>query len=84
MEQFTQMFLEFIDAWGYVAVAVLMALENACIPIPSELILGFSGYLIFAERMGFVGAMVAGMVGGMAGSIFAYLVGRYGGRSFVD
>ena len=84
MEQFTQMFLEFIDAWGYVAVAVLMALENACIPIPSELILGFAGYLIFAERMGFVGAMIAGMIGGMAGSIFAYLIGRYGGRSFVD
>ena len=84
MEQFTQMFLEFIAAWGYVAVAVLMALENACIPIPSELILGFAGYLIFADRMGFVGAVIAGMVGGMAGSIFAYLVGRYGGRSFVD
>ena len=84
MEQFTQTFLEFIDAWGYAAVAVLMALENACIPIPSELILGFSGYLIFAGRMGFVGALVAGMIGGMAGSIFAYLVGRYGGRSFVD
>ena len=84
MEQFTQTFLEFIDAWGYVAVAVLMASENACIPIPSELILGFSGYLIFADRMGFVGALIAGMVGGMAGSIFAYLVGRYGGRSFVD
>ena len=84
MEQFTQTFLEFIDAWGYAAVAVLMALENACIPIPSELILGFSGYLIFADRMGFVGALVAGMIGGMAGSIFAYLVGRYGGRSFVD
>ncbi len=84
MEHFTQIFLEFIDAWGYVAVAFLMALENACIPIPSELILGFAGYLIFAERMGFVGAMIAGMVGGMAGSIFAYAVGRYGGRSFVD
>ena len=84
MEHFTQMFLEFIDAWGYVAVAVLMALENACIPIPSELILGFAGYLIFVDRMGFVGAVIAGMVGGMAGSIFAYLVGRYGGRSFVD
>ena len=84
MEQFTQTFLEFIDAWGYVAVAVLMASENACIPIPSELILGFSGYLIFADRMGFVGAMIAGMAGGMAGSIFAYLVGRYGVRTFIS
>lgn len=84
MEQISQMFLQFIDAYGYIAVAVLMAMENACIPIPSELILGFAGYLIFAERMTFTGAMVAGMVGGMAGSIFAYAVGATGGRKFVD
>ena len=61
-----------------------MAMENACIPIPSELILGFSGYLIFADKMTFSGAMIAGMIGGMAGSIFAYFVGAKGGRKFVD
>lgn len=84
MEQFSTLFLEFIASWGYVAVAVLMAAENACIPIPSELILGFAGYLIFDGQMTFTGALVAGMVGGMAGSIFAYVVGHRGGRSFVD
>ncbi len=84
MEQFSTIFLDFIASWGYVAVAILMAAENACIPIPSELILGFAGYLIFADQMTFTGAMIAGMVGGMAGSIFAYAVGHYGGRSFVD
>ena len=84
MEQISQSFLSFIDVYGYFAVAVLMAMENACIPIPSELILGFSGYLIFAERMTFTGAMIAGMIGGMAGSIFAYVVGSRGGRKFVD
>jgi len=84
MEQFSSIFLEFIASWGYVAVAILMAAENACIPIPSELILGFAGYLIFADQMTFTGALVAGMAGGMAGSIFAYTVGHYGGRTFVD
>ena len=84
MEQFSTIFLDFIASWGYVAVAILMAAENACIPIPSELILGFAGYLIFADQMTFTGALIAGMVGGMAGSIFAYVVGHYGGRSFVD
>lgn len=59
-------------------------MENACIPIPSELILGFAGYLIFAERMTFTGAIIAGMVGGMLGSIFAYWVGHSKGREFVD
>lgn len=84
MEEFSQMFLAFIASWGYVAVAVLMAMENACIPIPSELILGFAGYLIFADQMTFVGAMTAGMVGGMVGSIFAYVIGDKKGRPFVD
>lgn len=84
MEQFSQVFLGFIDQWGYLAVAVLMAMENACIPIPSELILGFAGYLIFAEKMTFTGALIAGMVGGMLGSVFAYYVGLWGGRPFVN
>lgn len=84
MEQFSTIFLDFIASWGYVAVAVLMAAENACIPIPSELILGFAGYLIFDGQMSFMGALTAGMIGGMAGSIFAYVVGDRGGRSFVD
>ncbi|MBQ7704604.1 MAG: DedA family protein [Selenomonadaceae bacterium] len=84
MEELSQMFLQFINSYGYIAVAVLMAMENACIPIPSELILGFAGYLIFAEQMTFSGAMTAGMIGGMLGSIFAYAVGSTGGRKFVD
>ena len=84
MEQFSTLFLEFIASWGYVAVAILMAAENACIPIPSELILGFAGYLIFSDQMTFAGALTAGMIGGMTGSIFAYVIGHYGGRSFVD
>ena len=84
MEQLQQNFLDFIAVYGYFAVALLMAMENACIPIPSELILGFAGYLIFADQMTFTGAMIAGMIGGMVGSIFAYLVGSYGGRKFVD
>ncbi len=84
MEQISQFFLSFIDSWGYFAVAILMAMENACIPVPSELILGFAGYLVSAERMTFTGAMIAGMIGGMIGSIFAYFVGATGGRKFVD
>lgn len=80
----TESFLSFIDNWGYFAVALLMGMENACIPIPSELILGFAGYLVFAGRMTFTGALWAGMVGGLIGSVFAYEVGRRGGRRFVD
>ena len=84
MSGLTEMFLAFIDHWGYFAVALLMGMENACIPIPSELILGFAGYLVFAGRMTFWGAFWYGMLGGVLGSWFAYEVGRRGGRAFVD
>ncbi len=84
MEALSVYFLDFIASWGYVAIAVLMAAENACIPIPSELILGFAGFLIFSGQLSFGPALLAGMVGGLAGSIFAYAVGHYGGRQFVD
>lgn len=84
MEALTAFFLSFIDDFGYVAVIVLMALENMCIPIPSELILGFAGYLVFLEKMSFSLAFWAGVVGGMLGSILAYYIGAWGGRPFVD
>lgn len=84
MEQFTDIFLAFIRDWGAVAVAVLMGLENACIPIPSELILGFAGYMIFMGQMTFTEALIGGMIGGMVGSFLAYYVGHLGGREFID
>ena len=84
MESLSQIFLEFIASWGYVAVATLMALENACVPIPSELILGFAGFLIFTGQMTFLNALAAGMIGGIIGSIIAYSAGAAGGRKFID
>ena len=84
MESLSQIFLEFIASWGYVAVAALMALENACVPIPSELILGFAGFLIFTGQMTFLNALAAGMIGGIIGSIIAYSAGAAGGRKFID
>ncbi len=83
MEHFSTIFLDFITTWGYLAIGILMALENACIPIPSELILGFAGFLVFDERIGFGGAVAAGIIGGMAGSIITYYIGDWGGRPFV-
>ena len=73
MEQYSALFLDFIASWGYTAVALLMAAENACIPIPSELILGFAGFLIFSGQMTYTGALAAGMIGGMAGSIISII-----------
>lgn len=83
MEQYYVLFLDFIATWGYLAIAVLMGIENACIPIPSELILGFAGYLISIGRLDFAEAVTAGIIGGIIGSVVTYYIGSFGGRPFV-
>lgn len=83
MESLFNIIIEYISLWGYWAILIGMALENACIPIPSELIFGFAGYLVYLGRLDLTLAVTAGVVGGLIGSIIAYLVGYYGGNSFV-
>lgn len=69
--------------WGYWGVAFEMAIENANIPLPSEVILPFAGYLVFARALTFWGAVAAAVAGGLAGSIFSYALGYFGGRPLV-
>lgn len=83
MEQFFTIVIDYIDLWGYTGILLGMALESACIPVPSELIFGFAGYLVYLGRLDFTMAVTAGVVGGLFGSIIAYLVGYYGGQPFV-
>ncbi|MEN6412342.1 MAG: DedA family protein [Veillonellales bacterium] len=84
MEQFYSIITQYIDAWGYTAIFIGMTMESACLPVPSELIFGFVGYLVFQGRMDFTAAVVSGVSGGLLGSILAYGVGHYGGRPFID
>jgi len=72
-----------ISAGGYGGVALLMAIESACIPLPSEIIMPFAGYLVSTGRFDLVAAATAGAIGCNLGSIVAYEVGKYGGRPFV-
>ncbi|NPV92911.1 MAG: DedA family protein [Firmicutes bacterium] len=60
-----------------------MALESACMPVPSELVLPFAGYLVSQGQISFLEAVFAGVLGGMIGSVAAYAVGRYKGRDFI-
>ena len=73
-----------ISAGGYAGVAALMALELACIPLPSEVIMPFAGYLASTGRFSLLGVALAGAVGSNFGSTAAYWVGWWGGRRFVD
>ncbi len=83
METIFQYVIHLIGIWGYSAVFIGMALESANVPIPSELIFGFAGYLVFLGKMDFNIAVIAGVAGGLAGSIASYLIGYYGGPPFI-
>lgn len=73
-----------ISAIGYAGVALLMAIESACIPLPSEIIMPFSGYLVFTGRFNLFAVATAGAIGCNLGSSVAYAVGYYGGRPLVE
>ena len=72
-----------IGQFGYWGIAIAMALESANIPIPSEVILPFGGYLVSIGRLEFYTTILVGTTGGMAGSIASYWLGVWGGRPFL-
>jgi membrane protein DedA with SNARE-associated domain len=73
-----------ISAGGYAGVVLLMAIESACIPLPSEVIMPFSGYLVYTGRFSLIWVATAGAIGCNLGSLVAYYIGYYGGRPLVE
>jgi membrane protein DedA with SNARE-associated domain len=69
---------DFIDAVGLLGVFVLMVLESACIPVPSEAIMLFAGFSVSEGELTLLGIVVAGVLGNVVGSWIAYAVGYYG------
>ncbi len=76
--------LSTIQAGGYAGVAGLMAIESACIPLPSELIMPFAGFLASQGRFNLWALGVVGALGCVVGSIPAYYLGLYGGRPLIE
>ncbi|HUZ12656.1 MAG TPA: DedA family protein [Caulobacteraceae bacterium] len=74
----------FIGQTGYLGVALLMAAESACLPLPSEIILPFAGFLVAEGRMNLFAVATVGALGCNLGSLFAYEVGRLGGRPLLE
>src|SRR5450631_3235178 len=73
-----------ISATGYLGIAALMAIESACIPLPSEIIMPFAGYLVYLGRFNLFWAATAGAIGCNLGSVVAYWIGAKGGRPLVE
>lgn len=73
-----------ISAGGYAGIALLMGIESACIPLPSEIIMPFAGYLVYTGQLNLFWVATAGAIGCNLGSIPAYWLGAWGGRPAVE
>ena len=80
----TNFIINTISSWGYFGVGALMAIESACIPLPSEVIMPFAGFLAAQGKFTMFGVTLAGALGCVVGSVLAYAVGALGGRSFIE
>jgi membrane protein DedA with SNARE-associated domain len=69
---------DFINSAGLAGVFVLMTLESACIPIPSEAIMLFAGFNVSQGDLTLIGIVAAGVAGNVLGSLIAYAAGYYG------
>ncbi len=84
LEILTAFIVATISTLGYGGIVLLMAIESACIPLPSEIIMPFSGYLVYTGRFNIWLVAIAGAFGCVVGSLVAYWVGVYGGRPLIE
>jgi membrane protein DedA with SNARE-associated domain len=73
-----------IGAGGYAGIVALMGIESACIPLPSEIIMPFAGYLVYLGHFSLFWAATMGAIGCNTGSVVAYWIGAKGGRPLVE
>ena len=83
LEHLSNIIIEFIQETGYFGVFICMILESACIPLPSEVIMPFSGYVAWKGGMSILGVTIIGVLGNLIGSLIAYIIGFYGGRPYL-
>jgi len=73
-----------IQMGGYAGIAALMGIESACIPLPSEIIMPFAGFVVYQGHLNLFWAATAGALGCNLGSVVAYWIGAKGGRPLVE
>ncbi len=75
---------EFISSAGLPAVFVLMTLESACLPVPSEAIMLFAGFAVSKGELTLLGIVTAGVLGNLVGSWIGYAIGYYGRTDLLE
>src|ERR1700684_759993 len=74
----------FLHHWGYLALLLLTVAEAACIPIPSEVTVGYAGYLASTGRLNLAAVIILATVGETVGAYISYLIGRICRTGLVD
>ncbi|MGC9156148.1 MAG: DedA family protein [Ferrimicrobium sp.] len=74
----------YVVTYGLLAILVLMTLESALIPVPSELVMTLAGVLAASGKLSLIGAILVGILGNLIGSVILWAIGRTGGRSLVE
>jgi len=69
---------------SYVGIFIGMTIESSSIPLPSEIIMGISGYLVYQGKMNLILVALVGALGNLAGSTIMYLIGLKGGRPVIN
>ena len=80
LKPLTHIVIFLIDKFGYLGIALAMAIESANIPLPSEIIMPFSGYLVYQHRFTYLGVIFWGTLGGVIGSLLSYALGHFKGE----
>ena len=75
--------LNLLSQWGYAGVFLLMTLEGATLPVPSEIVLPLTGFLVYNHRMDFWPAVIVASLGGLLGTMIDFSIGYYLGRTAV-
>lgn len=76
--------IEIISSAGYFGIFLLMTIESACIPLPSEITMPFAGFLVSQGKLDLMATAVVGGLGNLFGSLIAYFIGFYGQEVFVQ
>lgn len=84
LHQLGDIAINWINSIGYWGIFLGMILESACIPIPSEVIMPFGGYLVSTGHLNMIGVILIGTLGNIVGSLIAYAVGYWGGERFIN
>lgn len=84
VEYISDIIVNLISTFGYGGIFFAMALESACVPFPSEVIMPFSGFVVSEGGLDLMGITLVGALGNLFGSVVAYLVGLKGGRPFLE